>query len=44
MDFYLVEWKIILTFTAIFEKLRYRLATSERLSNNYCCPIKIGFD
>ena len=34
MDFYLVEWKIILTFTAIFEKLRYRLATSERLSNN----------
>ena len=24
MDFYLVEWKIILTFAAIFEKLRYK--------------------
>lgn len=25
MDFYLVEWKIILTFAAIFEKLRYNI-------------------
>ena len=25
MDFYLVEWKIILTFAAIFEKLRYTI-------------------
>ena len=25
MDFYLVEWKFILTFATIFEKLRYNI-------------------